>query len=670
LNQEEHPKSILECSVNYSLKDKAEEVIAKGEAQARLEEESLAILPKLGEPLFFSLRDILEIIEDDYKVHLTLISKEKLTLYQLGYKYEDFLRVLSHLRNEILLKDVLMHETLRKSGVEAEFVYFDEVGNEKQRGKCEPRLYETALVIIPEKGEFSRIPYGDILEIKDENFTLVVTTEFGEKFVLSKMGKQFDPFVKTLSDLMNELSLKVQSSLKELLPKADPSVIRRAARFMKEGKAARRSDLESISPELWVELEKKLEIAGIKEEYDFLKSLSQQEKLCIGLKRGLLGDLTGEYIWFLIPLYSTDSNEPGNAVAMEAISGEGSGKATYFFRIVSRKDYPNLKNIEDLHRGVDNFIKRMNRSMLAINFRREPIYLPDEKLEEPQYQKYKFAIAKIPALRELRQLFIGRVIHRTPEQWKKDVMDLLKFNVSLRDDNEKWKKGENHENTLSYVTKLDFDPLILRDITDLPEANEIFKIKRSEGTIPPNSKVRLQFMSYCLDEGYPAPDIDEPFIFSYETLDVPLFLKIMTYVIEHQEIEQSLVQKLIWNLSKKLKFRELSESEQQLLFKIDSYADAEVDNYQYKKSYIPETKFVFENLPKEIIPQPIPGTEIYAKPVKIVGYSKMELEFYNPTSATQTLKLIKSNPGILTLNPRGRDKFQRLALPVVTGVRG
>jgi hypothetical protein len=33
---------------------------------------------------------------------------------------------------------------------------------------------------------------------------------------------------------------------------------------------------------------------------------------------------------------------------MEAIPGEGGGKATYFFRIVGRKDYPNFKSIEDL----------------------------------------------------------------------------------------------------------------------------------------------------------------------------------------------------------------------------------------------------------------------------------------------------------------------------------
>lgn len=434
----------MECPVSYFLNELSGQVLRKGDdAQVRLEEENVSILPKFGEALFFSLRDILDISEDDYRIHLTLTSKEKLTIFNLGYKYEDFMRVLSRLRNEILLKDMLMRETLRKSGVETEFVYFDDSGNEKQKGKCELRLYETALVVIPEKGELVRIPYSDILEIQDKDFTLTMTTEFGEKFVFSSLGRQFDPFAKTLSDLINELSLKVQSSLKELLPNADPSVIRRAARFMKEGKAAKRSDIESVSPELWKEMEKKIESTEIKEEYNFLKSLAQQDKLCIGLKRGLLGDLTGEYIWFLIPIYSTNPKEPGNAIAMEAISDEGGGKATYFYRIVSRKDHPNFINIENLHQEADNCIKKINRCMLAINFRREPIYLSNEKLEEPQYQKYKIAIAKIPALQELRRLFIGRVIHRTPEQWKEDVKSLLEFNVVSDDDTIKWKREEN-----------------------------------------------------------------------------------------------------------------------------------------------------------------------------------------------------------------------------------
>jgi hypothetical protein len=350
---------------------------------------------------------------------------------------------------------MLMNEKLRKSGVQAEFVYFDETGKEKQRGKCEPRLYETGIVLMPEKGELTRIPYSDILEISGEDYTFTMTSEFGEKLILSKMGSQFDSFRKIISDSINGLALKVQSSLKELFPEADPTIIRKAARFMREGKAARRSDIESLSPELWKRLERQLEVAGLNEEYGFLKSLSQQEEICIGFKRGLLGDLAGDYIWFLIPIYSTSPQGPGNAVVMEAASEDGGGKATYFFRIVSRKDYPALKNIQDMHREVDNFIKVINRCMLAINFRREPIYLSDEKLADPQYTRYRFAIQKLPALQTLRSIFIGRVIHSSPEQWKQDVADLLKFNVTTLDDSVRWAKVSTGPETIDDVTKQD-----------------------------------------------------------------------------------------------------------------------------------------------------------------------------------------------------------------------
>ena len=66
--------------------------------------------------------------------------------------------------------------------------------------------------------------------------------------------------------------------------------------------------------------------------------------------------------------------------------------------------------------------------MLAINFRREPIYIKDEELEKPEYLKYKIAITKIPELKLLRQLFIGRVFHTSLEDWKEDFNSLINGN--------------------------------------------------------------------------------------------------------------------------------------------------------------------------------------------------------------------------------------------------
>jgi hypothetical protein len=108
--------------------------------------------------------------------------------------------------------------------------------------------------------------------------------------------------------------------------------------------------------------------------------------------------------------------------------------------MLGRKDFPILKTLEQLDGEVDKLIKTINRCMLDINFRREPIYLPEERFDEADYVKYKIALRRIPSLQILRILYIGRVIHASPEQWKNDVMELLRFNIATPDDSAKWKR--------------------------------------------------------------------------------------------------------------------------------------------------------------------------------------------------------------------------------------
>jgi hypothetical protein len=338
-----------------------------------------------------------------------------------------------------------MNETVKKPDVDMEFVYNDDAGKEKQKDTGKIRLYETSLVVIPQRGEVLRVPYSDVANVSEENHSVKISTEFGEQFLFSKLGSEFDPFLKVFSDAHYALQSKAVSYLTTLCPGMDPISLRRIADLMKEGKAARRLDIQRINSRVWIALEKKITDAGLNESYTFLKNLAREDRISIGFKRGLMGDLTGEYLWFLMPIYSTGEKDYGNAVAMEAAEsaeGETSGKATYFFRIASRKDYPNHTNLENLDEETDKFIKKINRCMIDINFRREPIYLPDEKLDEPAYFKYRIATRRLPSLRMLRDLFVGRVIHGSPEQWKSDVLDLLKFNMTAQDDSTQWARQE------------------------------------------------------------------------------------------------------------------------------------------------------------------------------------------------------------------------------------
>jgi hypothetical protein len=170
--------------------------------------------------------------------------------------------------------------------------------------------------------------------------------------------------------------------------------------------------------------------------------MSHEKEICIGLKRGLMGNLTGDYIWFLIPIYGPGLKNAGNAVAMEAVTGDGGTRATYFFRLTGRREYSGISNIEELDMMADSFIKKLNYCMLSINFRREPIYLSEKQLSSPGRAKYKLAVETLPALKLLRSCFIGRVIHSNGEQWKRDVLDLLKFNTSTDDDSVKWQRNK------------------------------------------------------------------------------------------------------------------------------------------------------------------------------------------------------------------------------------
>lgn len=435
-------KIIMEITLTYSLTDQNNEELESGEGSAVLTKEQLILYPNLASLITITYQDILEINQRNYKLEITLISKDKLFLSKLGSKYDDFTDNLSVLYSQLLIKHLLMEEQLKISALEGELAYINQLTQKPKTAQCQLRLYETALVILTANGEITRIPYSIISETKQENYSLFLTLEHGEQYVLKKMGRNFDSFITNFFELNNQLLQKTQSLLKQVLPQANPLQIRKLSQLLRDGKCAAKNKIDQISPQIWSGLEQQIFIGGLEQEYRFLKKLGQKEKICIGIKRGLLGDLTGEYIWLLVPIYSLDSSQPGNAIALEAAStakGQG-GMATYFFKITDRQNYKNFSKLEDLEKQVDELIQTINHCLLTINFRREPIYLSENDLAKPQHSKYKTAINRLPQLQKLRSLFLGRIIHSSQSQWEKDTLDLLSFNISTTNDLEHWKK--------------------------------------------------------------------------------------------------------------------------------------------------------------------------------------------------------------------------------------
>ncbi|MCG2725620.1 MAG: hypothetical protein L6420_05075 [Elusimicrobia bacterium] len=460
-----------------------------GHGKVALDKENLRFLPELGAPLLLSWRDILELKPSDYEISILILSGDKIELSSLGYKFEDFIKIASHFRNEMLIKDSLLNEPLKKSQIEAEYSFFDIGDKVLSKGVCELRIYETAALIIPEKNEIKKIPFRDIKSVAEGDLFVTINLDSGEKLRFSKLGNKFDYFKTHLSKQMNQILLEGQELIKSVSPEISGLILRKASLILKEGKIIPLKKMDEIYPEFSKNLGKAVcSDPENKKEYEFLKSLSMTDKIYFGFKKGLTGSLSGDYMLFLFPIYSADIEKPGNAVAMEAfkleticgksvargntndsktsnadvigkkivsmlskaINVDGKldagcrdknteNKATYFFKLASRKNYSLAKNISELDEKMNVFGQFFNRAMSAINFRRAPLFLSDEKLEDAKYAKYRSAIAKVKELRILRDSYIGRIIHSSYESWSEDIKKLLAFNVTSLDDSVKFK---------------------------------------------------------------------------------------------------------------------------------------------------------------------------------------------------------------------------------------
>jgi hypothetical protein len=426
-------------SINFTHSDLSGKTPQSGEAKAILDSRTLTI-NKNNQSISIPYFEIQGIVDEDYSVSIFLFSGERITLNQIGYEYENFLSNLYKNRNELLLKYMLMEEANLAAGIESNYKYNDEYGDERE-GICEARIYESAVVILPNKTEPIRIPLSYINDFSLEDYTFTLTTELKQKLNLSQMGEKTDFFNRSLIKAFDEMKLRTLKLLVDAFPEIDQQKLRLVIPFFSDGKSVSRSQIESISPPLWHSIEKKFQNSGLNEEYNHLKSLSNQGEIWVGIKRGLMGEMTGEYIWFMTPIFSEDPNQLGNALIIEAASEQDSGIATYIFRIMDREIYRKGIQEQFMRQEAHKFMNKTNQCMIEINFRREPIYLSEDKLLEPENEKYLYATKKLDSLKHLRKQFIGRIIHSSPEQWNKSLEELLTFNIRSIDNEEKWRRS-------------------------------------------------------------------------------------------------------------------------------------------------------------------------------------------------------------------------------------
>lgn len=320
-----------------------------------------------------------------------------IVLSMIGHLYEDFSIKFVRAFNEVVYKESLMLETAHFEA-DGQYVSPDNI-------TCHAvfRICETAVVILPDTHGLVRIPYCMFAKAEIAPYRFTVTDRFGRVFVMMKMGMLTDPFLKAYETSLSELLKETREHLSTIAPVSDD-----LASLLMEGMVARLSEVRRLNPRFADAVDEKLSASEIAEEYKYLKSVSSE--ICIGIKRGLMGDLTGETILIIAPVFEK------NVMIMESLGDTAA--ATYIYRISNDgKADPS---------EWDTTLLNFNYSMLSVNFRREPIYLSNDALKTENYEKYAMALSRIPELKQIRSLFLGRAIHNGFDSWKKAIESYIK----------------------------------------------------------------------------------------------------------------------------------------------------------------------------------------------------------------------------------------------------
>jgi hypothetical protein len=438
--------------------DERGSALAQGPCQLGFDTETVTITPVPGTALVFDLGDVDRLISGDWDLQCALYTGRILTLQQFGKAFGEMRDGLAHAWCErtvrcLLLED--LEEVARFNGTVAQ--------GTSDAVAAEIRLYKSNLAILPAAGTpFQwRLAQVDSTAFDQAAYTVLLQSGV-DRIVIGKLAKKTDEFIARLQETLTALRARTAEALHRMLPFLDADRLQQLVRLMPEGRSVRLAALADIDPRLPEAMVARAVDARLKPYCDALRAQSVDHSLFVGFKfirKDELADLpdsaeadaqaqpgsdatgsdatggdaaiqdklsneAGEenptFTWLFFPLSNLGSSGYSNLIAWEASTG--SGRATYFFRAVPSEKAEVLSDLERGAAVVESAIQSLTSGLSLVNFRREPIYLPDDSLEfQPRFRRYAIAARKLPDLRALRGTFLGRAIHSTPENWSSQV---------------------------------------------------------------------------------------------------------------------------------------------------------------------------------------------------------------------------------------------------------
>ena len=415
-------------------------VAQEGACRAQFDAQNFTLTPESGAPMAFDLGDLDALAAADWEIRLPLYTGNTIVLRQLGKAYETLAHDLLDSYRDRALQCLLLEDLQETARFQGTFT----LG--QRSGPAEIRLFKSNLAVLPTTSQSFQWRLADVDSVRfDSNAWEVVLQAGPDQLKFSKLAKRTEEFATKVREAVSALATQSAQALHSIFPFLNPNQLQAMAGLLREGQSASVAKLAAINPKIPTALTTNAVDKDLKPYYDDLVARNGNGMLYAGFKMirqedkdggdSQAGDQEGDdsvsasdapdadadspqtLYWFFFPMTT-------NAVAWEASSK--SGRATYFFRMVDPAQAAQLRDPSKAPALVDAGVRRLNRVLGMLNFRRRPIYLTDDQLDmDPKFYRYAIAARRIPELRQVRASFLGRAIHSSHEAWQEQVKGIL-----------------------------------------------------------------------------------------------------------------------------------------------------------------------------------------------------------------------------------------------------
>lgn len=396
-----------------------------GEVSLTIDQDGL-LTETLFDRVMIAYETIESLLLDNYVVHLRARNGD-IRISRLGQGCEWFYRELWE-AFALKVQTVLHAKGAPLFETKGRYTFND------RQGEALIRIFSDCIMILPPNKDGRRIPLVFINGMKREGYALSIILTTGEHYMFSMLGLDLDPFEGKIYEVIKALQGRNTNFISTLDSSLGLASAMNAARQLPEGIAVQHKELSKSFPSLGSLLEKKLHNSRISDYYNLLKMICDQDNLAIGifalpeeeverLKRELLETMAesageGE----TVPELTSEQEDELRWALWVAILAKNGRK------VIAEFAFPNEQTatyIFHMNTSFDQLLAILNRGLEATSMQREIISLPADQLWNDSHANDRMALDRTQSVQVLRKLYAGRAIHRSPESWKKSLVELI-----------------------------------------------------------------------------------------------------------------------------------------------------------------------------------------------------------------------------------------------------